>query len=213
MIPLPIVLALVVAAVATPAALIARRPAIVLPGAAAASAAWAAATVYLVTENMPIPAVLTGVPAAAGAVLAVEQLRGRRPVRRRPGRCPSWCSIDHRNPSGRDHVSHDHEVAVRELLNGDIVEVRLTWVERLTGPASGPPQVALATYDRAAGHDHITHLSGEDAASLATVMAADLAEQVEHAHNIALSGDAGWLPRALAQAAHQLGYDTQAVTH
>lgn len=204
-------------AVAVVAALVtwrARRARYAAPAAVVTVASWLSAAHFLTREGYTGAAVVCVSAAVGVSVIAVFLIADGptvQSIRRSPGPCPSWCEFQHHNAPAQEYVVHGRVVGGHDLEDGGIVEVFVSWYERLTGPASPPPsvQVVLLTGD----HDRSVQLdlTGDEAGLLASILAADWASTGTSPYTLAFSGATGWLPRALAQAADALGYQDATV--
>lgn len=187
------------------AALVSHRPRVAIPTAFATAALGAVLSGMIAAERLYIPAVIVLAGTIGVILVGVDHLRhptGQ--ARRAPGPCPSWCEIDHLTPLSRQAiVYHERLVDAAELNDGGEIEVRIVQLEHLTGaPADGPVAV-FGVY----GQDAIEmELTGDEAAVLATALAADRSRHRRYAFNYALAADAGWMAHALAEAARFLGY-------
>lgn len=198
-----------VAAVATLGALVGPRPTVTLPCAATAAAVWAVAGGWLAAQAAVVPAVVCAVGTGGATLLALTDTEwfrhGRRPVRRTPGPCPDWCEGEHPPPGlAQVAIPHSRVIDSRDLLDGGLIEVRLSWSERLDFRPPRPPVIELSALRR--DHDMSTTMPPDEAGFLAMVMAAEVGGFMEHSFSLAVADDAGWLPRVLAEAAQRLGY-------
>ncbi|WUI00241.1 hypothetical protein OHR68_43365 [Spirillospora sp. NBC_00431] len=204
--PIHYIITAAVLAVALIAALSNRRAVIAIPAAVTAAAGGSILAGLFAGERLYLPAAITLAGVLGAILVAADHLKATDPrqAARVPGRCPSWCEFDHRPPGPQQRViSHERVMGGQDLADGGIIEVRVGWMEPLTGPAGDPPVVMLTVYG---AHAADIELTPDQAAILAITLAADLAGHLGYAHSIAIAGDAGWLPRALAEAANALGY-------
>jgi len=110
-----------------------------------------------------------------------------------PMNCPvSWCEEQHPEPRPQQvYIPHRHDIAEKTLLDGTVIDVVITWYERLGQQTTTDPRVMVFTHTG-------TDTAGVD---LEAGTAGMLAEAM------ALAGDGDrWLAGALADAAALLGY-------
>ena len=196
------------------AALACNHPRVVIPAAFLTTAAGAVLTGLVMKERLYLPALITAAATLGAITLGVtawpmaERPAGRAPRRLRD--CPAWCDIQHLPlAEGQQVVAHERVTGGRDLTDGGIAEVRICRMDYLTGStADDGPTIVLAVYGQQSADIELTP---DQAAVLATVLAADLSGLLTYAYSMALAHDAGWLAHALAEAARLTGFQPLAI--
>lgn len=124
--------------------------------------------------------------------------------------CPvAWCDLQHAGPLPTQlWQTHTGVVEEMTLIDGTVIDVAITWHERLDGqvPADSPPFATprILIYTHSDGKVSSVDLSPDQARSLAEAMSAVRSGHLAGALSGALAGDCDWLTNTLAAAAELL---------
>jgi hypothetical protein len=122
-----------------------------------------------------------------------------------PLTCPAWCERTHPATGPQQvYVPHQADVAEITLIDGTLIEVVVSWLQRLDDIPSHDPELMVYTHT----DDELAalNLSPGQAGMLAEVMSAASSGHATGALSSALAGDCDWLCNSLATAVVLLGY-------